>query len=86
MLRNRKFNLFFFQSLYDKPVLQIMQAFKEDFKMKNFKTWLVALMSALMLLGVATGCSDTTNTDDPETEEMEQNEEGTDEGTEDTEE
>ena len=85
MLRNRKFNLFFFQSLYDKPVLQIMQAIKEDYEMKNFKTWLVALMSALMLLGVATGCSDS-NTDDTETEETEQNEESTEEGTEETEE
>lgn len=37
-------------------------------------------MSVFMLLGVATGCSDTEN-DDTETEETEQNEDGT-EGTE----
>jgi hypothetical protein len=43
--------------------------------MKSYKTWLVALMSVFMLLGVATGCSDTGN-DDTETE---QNEEGTEE-------
>ncbi|WHZ01074.1 hypothetical protein QNH48_18825 [Neobacillus sp. YX16] len=48
--------------------------------MKSYKTWLVALMSVFMLLGVATGCSDTEN-DDTETEETEQNEDGT-EGTE----
>jgi hypothetical protein len=35
-------------------------------------------MSVFMLLGVATGCSDTGN-DDTETEETEQNEEGTEE-------
>jgi ABC-type Fe3+-citrate transport system substrate-binding protein len=46
--------------------------------MKSYKTWLVALMSVFMLLGVATGCSDTGN-DDNETEETEQNEEGTEE-------
>ncbi|WHX98594.1 hypothetical protein [Neobacillus sp. DY30] len=50
--------------------------------MKSFKTWLVATMSVLMLLGVATGCADTGN-DETETE---QNEEGTEEGTENTEE
>jgi hypothetical protein len=53
-----------------------MQAIKEDYEMKSFKTWLVALMSAWMLLGVATGCSDS-NTDDNETEETEQTEDGT---------
>jgi hypothetical protein len=53
--------------------------------MKSFKTWLVAMMSVFMLLGVATGCADTGN-DDTETEETEQNEEGTEEGTENTEE
>ncbi|MFS0776790.1 hypothetical protein ABC255_12415 [Neobacillus sp. 3P2-tot-E-2] len=53
--------------------------------MKSFKTWLVATMSVLMLLGVATGCADTGN-DDTETEETEQNEDGTEEGTENTEE
>ncbi len=44
--------------------------------MKSLKTWLVALMSVSMLLGVATGCADTGN-DDTDTEETEQNEEGT---------
>jgi hypothetical protein len=59
--------------------------------MKSFKSWLVATMSVLMLLGVATGCADTGN-DDTETEETEeaeeteQNEEGTEEGTQNTEE
>jgi ABC-type Fe3+-citrate transport system substrate-binding protein len=53
--------------------------------MKSFKTWLVAVMSVLMLLGVATGCADTGN-DETETEETEQNEEGSEEGTENTEE
>ena len=50
--------------------------------MKNFKIWLVAMLSAFMLLGVATGCSDT-NTDDTETEETENNQEGTEEGSDD---
>ena len=51
--------------------------------MKSYKAWLVATMSVFMLLGVATGCSDTGNddTETEETEETEQNEEGT-EGTE----
>ncbi|WP_419887111.1 hypothetical protein ACN6MT_16515 [Neobacillus niacini] len=53
--------------------------------MKSFKTWLVASMSVLMLLVVATGCADTGN-DETETEETEQNEEGTEEGTVNTEE
>jgi ABC-type Fe3+-citrate transport system substrate-binding protein len=44
--------------------------------MKSYKTWLVAMMSVFMLLGVATGCSNTGN-DDTETEETEQNEDGT---------
>jgi ABC-type glycerol-3-phosphate transport system substrate-binding protein len=38
--------------------------------MKSFKKWLFALMSALMLLGAATACSDSsTNSDDREVEE-----------------
>lgn len=53
--------------------------------MKRFKTWLVASMSVLMLLVVATGCADTGN-NETETEETEQNEEGTEEGTVNTEE
>ena len=37
--------------------------------MKSFKKWLFALMSALMLLGVVTACSDTSSkTDDPNTQ------------------
>lgn len=82
MLRNGKLNLFPFKSLYDNSVVQIASIQGGIFEMKSFKTWLVATMSVLMLLGVATGCADTGN-DETETE---QNEEGTEEGTENTEE
>lgn len=42
--------------------------------MKSFKKWLFALMSALMLLGVATACSDSsTDSDDPNVEETDVN-------------
>ncbi|MDN3017129.1 hypothetical protein PH210_13090 [Paenibacillus sp. BSR1-1] len=37
--------------------------------MKSFKKWFFALMSALMLLGALTACSDTSSkTDDPNTQ------------------
>lgn len=37
--------------------------------MKSFKRWLLALMSAFMLIGVATACSDTSSkTEDTDTE------------------
>ncbi|MDQ0970154.1 hypothetical protein QFZ31_000032 [Neobacillus niacini] len=85
MLRNGKLNLFPLKSLYDNPVVQIAKHSRRNFEMKSFKTWLVATMSVLMLLGVATGCADTGN-DETETEETEQNEKGTEEGTENTEE
>jgi hypothetical protein len=85
MLRNGKLNLFHLRSLYDNPVVQIASIQGGIFEMKSFKTWLVAMMSVLMLLGVATGCADTGN-DETETEETEQNEEGTEKGTENTEE
>lgn len=50
--------------------------------MKNFKQWLLALMSAFMLLGVATACTDAdTEKDDTNTEETENE---TEEGTEDS--
>jgi hypothetical protein len=78
LLRDGKFNLFFSKSLYDNPVVQNRKHSRRNFQMKSFKTWLVALMSVFMLLGVATGCSDNGN-DDTETEETEQNEEGTEE-------
>ncbi|WP_162837340.1 hypothetical protein [Neobacillus vireti] len=37
--------------------------------MKSFKKWLFTLMSAFMLLGAATACSNASKTDDPNTEE-----------------
>jgi hypothetical protein len=56
-----------------------MHVFKEDYEMKNYKHWLLALMSAFMLLGVATACTDAnTEKDDTNTEETE-TEEGTEE-------
>ncbi|MCM3570139.1 hypothetical protein [Neobacillus mesonae] len=42
--------------------------------MKSFKKWLFALMSAFMLLGAATACSNTSSkTDDSNTEQTDDN-------------
>ncbi|MDQ0217810.1 hypothetical protein ELQ35_13600 [Peribacillus cavernae] len=51
--------------------------------MKDLKQWLLALMAAFMLVGVATGCTnEDPETEDTNTEETENTEEGTEEGTE----
>jgi len=51
--------------------------------MKNVKQWLLALMAAFMLAGIATGCSnEDTDAEGTNTEETENTEEGTEEGTE----
>jgi hypothetical protein len=48
--------------------------------MKSFKHWLLALMSVFMLLGVTTACTDdSTETDDPNTEETETDDTNTEE-------
>lgn len=53
-------------------------AAKEEMKMKK---WVLALMAALMITGVATGCSNEEDTDETNTEETEDT--GTEEGAED---
>ncbi|MGM7637011.1 hypothetical protein [Bacillus sp. Hm123] len=54
--------------------------------MKSLKQWFMLLLASLMILGVATGCSDdATNEEDTNTEETE-TEETEDTNTEDTEE
>ncbi|WP_205439577.1 hypothetical protein [Peribacillus alkalitolerans] len=50
-------------------------------ELKRMKKSLLALLAAFMLIGIATGCSEDTNTEDTETEEN-QTEEGTEESTE----
>lgn len=68
MLRNGKSALFFLESLYDTTVLKISSD-QGGIIMKALKKWLFALMSALMVLGAAAACSNTsTKTDDTKTE------------------
>ncbi|PAQ15419.1 hypothetical protein CD798_06440 [Bacillaceae bacterium SAOS 7] len=49
----------------------LIATLKEEKRMKSLKQWLMLLLASLMILGVATGCSndDATNEDDTNTEE-----------------
>jgi hypothetical protein len=68
VLRIGKSYSFSFESLYYKTVLQ-NASIQGGIKMKTFKKSLFALMSALLLLGAATACSNTSSkTNDPNTE------------------
>lgn len=68
MLRYGKSALFFLGSLYDTTVIKISSD-QGGIIMKALKKWLFALTSALMVLGAAAACSNTsTETDDTKTE------------------
>lgn len=63
----------------------LIATLKEEKRMKSLKQWFMLLLASLMILGVATGCSDdATNEEDTNTEETE-NEETEDTNTEDAE-
>lgn len=73
MLRNGKSHSFFFECLYYKTVLQ-NASIQGGIKMKTFKKWLFALMSALLLLGAATACSNASSkTEEPNTQQTDDN-------------